>query len=391
MDIVIDASNVRGGGGVTYLSNMLGEADPVSAGISRITVWSGDETLDHLPERSWLRRETHPWLNGGLLDRLRWQRRELPRALRAASVLYAPSGTYVGSFRPFVAISRNMLPFQPEEARRYGVSWQRLRLLLLRHAQTRTFRNAAAAIFLTEFARDTIEHVTGPLSGRIEIIPHGVAEMFRAEARTTPAPSATHPLRWLYVSTVNMYKHQWNVVEAAARLRQEGIPVELTLVGDGYGPAMRRLDEAMRAADPTGVFVRYVSSMPRAELAAAYHSAGAFVFASTCENMPNTLVEAMASGLPIVCSDKEPMRGILRDAGVYCDVESVDDLAAAMRRVSLDGPLRDRLAKRAARLADGFSWARCAARTIGLLADTAAQGPNATTVAVPKRTSGVRS
>ena len=47
-----------------------------------------------------------------------------------------------------------------------------------------------------------------------------------------------------------------------------------------------------------------------------------FVFASSCENMPNTLVEAMASGLPIACSDRGPMPEILRDGGTYFDPEN---------------------------------------------------------------------
>lgn len=371
MHLVIDASSVRGGGGVTYLSNVLGAAQPATAGFDRVTVWSGDDTLAHLPDRPWLQCATHPALNGRLPQRLAWQRRELPAALGDADVLYAPSGTYVGRFRPYVAISRNMLPFQPEEARRYGMSWQRLRLALLRRAQTRTFRNAAATIFLTPFARTTIEQVTGPLRGRTEIIPHGVAEMFRATPARARTATTDAPLQWLYVSTVNMYKHQWNVVAAIARVRASGIPVALTLVGDGYGPALRQLEDTIASVDPRGEFVRYLTEMPRATLADAYHAADAFVFASTCENMPNTLVEAMASGLPIVCTDREPMRGILRDAGAYCDPESVDSLADAIRRLCESTELRDDLAARAYAEACQFSWTRCAERTLGVLGEVA--------------------
>lgn len=374
MHLVIDASSVRGGGGVTYLSNMLGAADPVAAGFERVTIWSGADTLAHLPIRPWLRLATNPALDGRLPQRLAWQRRELPLALRDADVLYAPSGTYVGSFRPYVAISRNMLPFQPEEARRYGVSWQRVRLALLRRAQARTFRNAAATIFLTEFARTTIERITGPLPGRTEIIPHGVAEMFRATPRCARRGEADAPLGWLYVSTVNMYKHQWNVVDAIARVRASGIPVALTLVGDGYGPALHRLEQTIARADPSREFVRYLSAMPRPALAEAYHAADAFVFASTCENMPNTLVEAMASGLPIVCTDREPMQGILREAGVYCDPESVDSLTTAIRRLCENPELRDELATRAYAAACQFSWARCAERTLAVLGAAARAG-----------------
>jgi len=331
-----------------------------------VTIWGGKDTLQHLPTREWLDLAHVPALDGNLVARLRWQMTALPQHLRMVDILYAPSGTYTGQFRPYVAISRNMLPFQPEERRRYGVSWQRFRLFLLRVAQRRTFQRAAGSIFLTSFAHETIEAVTGQLGGHVAVIPHGVADIFRCPPR--PASDANAPVRWLYVSTVNVYKHQWNVVEAVGRLRAQGLNVTLTLVGDGYGPSLQRLTTVMRDIDPEGAFVRYRPAVTRPELAALYRDADAFVFASTCENMPNILVEAMASGLPIVCSDRRPMPDVLGDAGLYCDVESIDALTAAMSTLSRDADVRASFACRAHAAAERFSWTRCADATFALIA-----------------------
>ena len=92
------------------------------------------------------------------------------------------------------------------------------------------------------------------------------------------------------------------------------------------------------------------------ELPALLASADLFVFASSCENMPNTLVEAMAAGLPIACSDRGPMPEILQEAGVYFDPEDVPSIADAVARIVSDAELRTRIAQRARRLSEQYSW-----------------------------------
>ncbi len=74
-----------------------------------------------------------------------------------------------------------------------------------------------------------------------------------------------------------------------------------------------------------------------------------FVFASSCENMPNTLVEAIAAGLPLACSRRGPMHEILGDTGLYFDPESHLSIAEAIRRLIDDPLLRDESASRARR------------------------------------------
>jgi glycosyltransferase involved in cell wall biosynthesis len=94
----------------------------------------------------------------------------------------------------------------------------------------------------------------------------------------------------------------------------------------------------------------------------------AFVFASMCENMPNSLLEAMAAGLPIASSELQPMTDILQDGGTYFDPEDSASIAATMVRVMRDTALRARLAARAYVLAQAYNWPRCARETFDFLA-----------------------
>jgi len=375
MILGIDASNIRAGGGVTYLSELLSAAQPALHSIERIIVWGGQQTVERLPQRPWLHLAHEPVLDGSLPQRVFWQQIRLTRlAEQYCDVLFVPGGTYIGRFRPFVTMSQNLFPFEPQERRRFGLSWSRVRLTLLETIQTLTFRRAAGVIFLTEAARQIVERRTGSLPGKVTIVPHGVAERFRRKPRTQKPLSAysfSYPFRWLYVSLVDLYKHQWHVAEAVARLRLEGIPVALDLVGPALPRGLHRLQEVMRQVDPGGNFISYRGAVPYSELNGYYHRADGFAFASSCENMPNILLEAMAAGLPIASSNRGPMPEVLGDTGVYFDPEDAQSIAEALHRLIMDPVMREEYAWTAYERAQQYSWTRCAEETFSFLTNVA--------------------
>ena len=376
MRVGIDASNLRQGGGVTHLVQLLGAAEPAGAGVERVVVWGGRQILDRLPQRPWLVRENPAALERGGIARGWWQQRRLAAAAReSVDLLFSPGGTYLGSFRPFVTMFRNMLPFDKTERRRYGASRMRLKLELLHAAQRATFHRADGLIFLTEYARAIVNSDRVAIPGQQMVIPHGLDPTFFA-APSAQQPGDTYsterPFTWLYVSAIHEYKRPWNVAEAVAQLRAAGAPVALDIVGPAYPPAMRRLQQTLDRVDPRATFIRVAGEVPHRELPGRYHAADAFVFASTCENMPNGLLEAMAAGLPIACSDRAPMPGILQDGGVYFDPESPSSIAAAMTRLMRDPAERTRVSSAARAYAAAYSWTRCARDTFAFLAKVAA-------------------
>jgi len=374
MRLGIDASNLRAGGGVTHLIELLRVSDPVAHGFSQVIVWGGKAILNQIEDRPWLMKIFQPSLDRSLPYRIFWQRFRLAGLARAADcdLLFVPGGSYAGDFRPMVTMCRNMLPFEWRELKRYGFSLTSFRLMLLRWAQSRSFRQADGLIFLTEYAHDQVMRVVKTNSGRIAVVPHGVGDRFAGRTRE-PLPishySADNPFRILYISAVEMYKHQWHVAEAVARLRSSSLPVALDLVGPGYGPALVRLRRTLNRVDRAGEFVRYVGAVPIGEIHARYAEAEACVFASSCENLPNILLEGMASGLPIACSKRGPMPEVLGDAGVYFDPENPDDIARALLDLIESPELRARLAKASLERAQSYSWPRCARETFAFLAE----------------------
>jgi len=373
MIIGIDASNIRRGGGVTHLVELLQFADPSVQGFSKLVLWSGQTTLNQVPDRPWLIKEYLPVLEKSILWRGLWQKYQLSNQARLhhCDVLFVPGGSYAGDFHPTVAMSQNLLPFEWKELARYGWSLMTFKLLLLRLTQSRTFSSADGVIFLTDYAKSTVEKVTGVLPNTA-VIPHGINQRFLMSPRLQkPIESYTadHPFRLLYVSIIDQYKHQWHLVDAVARLRQwTGWHLVLDLVGPAYPPALRRLQTCIERHDSQENWVHYRGAIPFNQLHSIYQEANLGIFASSCENMPNILLETMATGLPVACSNRGPMPEMLDDDGVYFDPENPQDIARTLKRLIASPELRTRLTSASFTAAQQYTWKRCADQTFGFLA-----------------------
>jgi glycosyltransferase involved in cell wall biosynthesis len=375
MRIGIDASNIRCGGAITHLAEIIRHGDPIAHGIRRVTIWGASLVLDRIPDRPWLERVHVPLLEGRLPMRVAWQLLIRPRLARAScDLMFAPGATPPGTFRPYVSMHQNMLPFVDAERTRYPFGRHRLRLELLRLLQGHAFEQSTAVIYLSVSAHDRMPHS----NGNGHIIPHGVGEHFRhapRPARPIESHTTDDPFRFVYVSPINLYKHQWNVALAVLQLRREGLPVVLELIGPVDSlRAQKRLDTTLASVGKERDAIRLLGSIPHGDLSPIYDTAGAFVFASTCENLPVTLLEAMACGLPVAASQTQPMPEILGNGGTYFDAESVESIATALRRLALDRDLRARSAQIAHERAAAYSWKRSAELTFALLAKVAGDG-----------------
>jgi glycosyltransferase involved in cell wall biosynthesis len=166
------------------------------------------------------------------------------------------------------------------------------------------------------------------------------------------------------------------VVQAIEILRGCGYNLTLDLIGGGSGKAQVRLDRQVSVSDPKGEFVRQLGFVPHKDLPFYLAKAHIFIFASSCENMPNTLVEAMSVGLPIACSNRGPMPEILGDAGVYFDPEEPWSIAKAIREIIENTNLLNKIAAQAKQISRQFSWSRCADETWSFVVETHIRATN---------------
>ena len=276
----------------------------------------------------------------------------------------------ISTFYPSVTMSRNMLPFESIESARYGWSLARIRLIFLRSLHARALSRAQGVIFLTNYASTVISRFCNDIIN-VRVIPHGVVENFRNVFKVKKVIQFKKKLiRVLYISNVAWYKHQWKVVEAIDLLRKAGYPAQLTLVGGGHGAPQKRLDDAIKKANYMAGFIDLCGHITQADLPRYFEASDIFVFASSCENMPNTLIEAMSTGIPIACSNRGPMPEILLDGGEYFDPENTQSIFEAIKRFLDDPNLARNKAKRSSELSRQYSWSRCREETCSFIVDS---------------------
>jgi glycosyltransferase involved in cell wall biosynthesis len=371
--IVIEALSALQGGGQTYLNNLF----------EYYSNCEGARVVAILPKGFQLSDKVNPAIevlipefsSRNVVRRFLWSQVVLPGLLRKlkANVLYCPGGILSirrhRGWRTVVAF-RNALPFLPRERKRYPLGYMRLRLWLLRHLQKSSFRDADLVIFLSKYAKSIIDQTIGIRKGYYVIIPHGINDCFR---KCYPRPTnSLLPERYvLYVSILDYYKAQVEVVKAWAILCQRRItPEKLVLLGPEFPPYAKQLRATIGRLHLENEVV-ILGNVPYTELPAYYQHAKVNLFASSCENCPNILLEALAGGKPVLCSNYQPMPEFGMDSVQYFDPYDPDSLAYKLANLLDDSAARVEWGNRAARRARDFHWSVTARATWAALRDVA--------------------
>ncbi|NLZ03689.1 MAG: glycosyltransferase family 4 protein [Phycisphaerae bacterium] len=188
-------------------------------------------------------------------------------------------------------------------------------------------------------------------SAQIEVIPNGVdLRRFTPAERPSGGPG---PLRLITVGRLSPTKRLPVLIEMIELLRKEGGDVQLTIVGGGVLEAeLRRKisDERFRGAI-TMTGRHSASRMPE-----TYRQHDVLVSASAQEGMSNAMLEAMASGLPIVTTLCEGVDELISDNGIVVDDPTPAALAAAVRKLVDQRTMLTAMSLAAREKAKTFGW-----------------------------------
>jgi glycosyltransferase involved in cell wall biosynthesis len=203
-----------------------------------------------------------------------------------------------------------------------------------------------------EYRQSWITHGLDP--ARLKIFPRGLDTELFHPARREPAffekfGARNGEVRLLYVGRISREKDLDLLATAYGRLRDEGLPVQLFIVG--HGP----YSDAFAKSLPGAFFTGYLTGN---ELATAYASADIFVFPSTTDTFGNVILEAQACGVPVVVSDSGGPKELVEDkaTGLITKSHDVEDFVAAVRTLVTNPALRERMGKSARNSVVDRSW-----------------------------------
>jgi glycosyltransferase involved in cell wall biosynthesis len=245
------------------------------------------------------------------------------------------------------------------------------RALQLRCTVRRTVRSAARVITPSEFSKRRILSAYCLEEDKVVVLPNGVASAFRPVARESAQRWVrTHfGLRTPFVLTVGDLQPRKNhagLIRAFESLVEAHpqVPHHLVIVGkeSWHASTVRAIARRSSLADR----IHFTGFVSDEGLLGLYGACDLFVYPSLYEGFGLPILEAMACGRAVACSNTSAMPEVADSAAILFDPSSVDEIALALRDLLLNPELRQRMERLGMQRAATFSWESTASRTLDL-------------------------
>ncbi|MDA8448693.1 glycosyltransferase family 4 protein [Acidovorax sp. NCPPB 3859] len=247
------------------------------------------------------------------------------------------------------------------------------RVRYMRRELVRSLERAQLILTVSEFSRKEIAAQFGWPLDRIRAIPLGCSDIFRPHASAElESPLQALGLRQdgycLFVGTVEPRKNLGTLLDAYSllpdRLRRRWPLVVAGHAGWNSDAVHVRMEQAERAG-----WLRYLGYVDDARLPALLSGARLFAFPSLYEGFGLPVLEAMASGTPVLCSDTSALPEVTGNAAALFNPLDADALAALLARGLEDVQWRRDASAAGRQRALQFSWRRCAELTVDAYRD----------------------
>jgi len=376
--VLINALSSSAGGGLTYLRNVLPRLGRSGETQRYLVLLTPEHLNDYAMFASdQLSVETAP--AGGTLARMWWEQTELRAMVKSRRIDVLVS---LGNFAllvspvPQILFNRNDLYFSPEFTR--DLQTRKLHRLLIAHQMKRwlarqSIKRATLNVTPTLAFASRIHATDGLHGAKIETLRFGFdRESFKANQDPLPEPTLAklnlnaNCRRLLYVSHYNYYRNFETLIRALPMIksklkRQTGEDAQLVLTTDIQRGAVYDDYDATAAAaliDQLGVRedIAMLGAVEYSRLHQLYRLCDASVCTSYSESFGHPLVEAMASGAPVIAANLPVHLEVCGDAAVYFSVFDEVELAEQCVRVLTDRSLSDQLRAKGVERSRQFSW-----------------------------------
>ena len=240
--------------------------------------------------------------------------------------------------------------------------------LFLKLAMPLFVRRADGVIAVSHSTKGDLVERYGTSPAKIHVIHEGIDERF-----APIGPPGVHGVKSRYspdrpyllmVGTLEPRKNHAAALDVLVRLKAQEFPHRLVIAGGKgwlFDPIQRQVDELGLTDD-----VVFAGFVPDDSLPALYTGAACVLMPSLFEGFGFPVLEAMACGVPVVCSNVSSLPEVAGDAALLVEPTDGDALFSAVRRVLSEPDLARYLGAAGERQAAGFRWDHCAAETANL-------------------------
>lgn len=306
------------------------------------------------------------------MKNLAWQQFAIPRlcAKGKYDALFVPAGN---RRMPYWVPCPSVGTFHDLAILHVPGKYDRIHTFYNRHVLPALVRHLTKVITDSEFSkRDLLEYVRVP-EERIVVIPLAAdANLYfpRDKEESGQHAGARYGLRQPYVLYISRIEHPGKnhvrLIRAFTRIKEKyKLPHQLVLAGsDWHGAEDVRREAAASGVAEEIVFTGFVG---QGDIPLLYCGADAFAFPSLFEGFGLPILEAMASGVPVACSNTSSLPEVAGDAAQLFDPLDEDAIEDALRRILTDDSIRTTCVERGLRHCKKFSWEQTAARTVEVL------------------------
>ncbi|MEA2160069.1 MAG: hypothetical protein QOD66_2449 [Solirubrobacteraceae bacterium] len=277
-----------------------------------------------------------------------------------------------GNFRPLTYRAPNVLALHAVQHFLLGDDIGRVRSAYVRFAVPRSARTADLVVAVTDALRTDAIRLFDLDPERIVSVPMGpspwVLELLDSNAAVEPYETPDRSPYVLCISRLYALKNHRRLIEAFAKLvHEQKLPHKLVIVG---GDADVTQAQLAQVAAQAGIAdrVMFLGRVPQVEVPGLYAGAEAIAYVSLYETFGHPVLEAFATGTPLVTSTTGGTAEVAGGAAKLVDPRDVDEIAGGLSAVLTDPTLRDQLAAAGRRRVQDFSWERCARGTVDAMA-----------------------
>lgn len=253
------------------------------------------------------------------------------------------------------------------------------RRLQLRHTVERTVRRASRIITVSEFSRSAILRRYRISPEKVRVIPNAANPEFRVIGREKALRQARAHLGFqvpfiLSVGDLQPRKNQIGLIEAFAHLIAENPHCKHHLVLTGQETWFTPRVRAAALASGLNDRIHFTGFVSDDKLLSLYNACECFVFPSFYEGFGIPILEAMACGRAVACSNTSSMPEVADGAALLFDPHDPQAIKRAIADILKEGELRNRMERLGLQRAASFSWQKSAEATLAVYREAAAGG-----------------
>lgn len=350
-------------GGVTYFNNLI----PSLAKVDNFNEYHIFDSRDgmlskRIRQKNFIFHICPPYV-GSTLMRFLWEQLILPYELKKRKIdimFTAKNGNiFFAPCKTVIAI-RNMEPFcyknYENEWALNVFSWLRRKFTLV------SIKKADLIIAVSKSVKQYLKDHFSSIGEKIHVIYNGNPLKGNSNINIRNDQKETF---FLSASKFVAYANQLNLVEGYAILyeKKKDLP-PLWFAGGAHDESYFKKIERRVIEKKLTDKIRFLGLLPHEKLIEMYTQAYAFIFPSLLEACPQTLIEAMACGTPIIASNVPPMPEICGSAAIYFDPYDREDISCSLERFLGDQNLRESLKRESLERCKFFDWKKTAEKVI---------------------------